>query len=71
MSHPALKELKDVANLRRDIEKRSLVRLSIEGLDKAPELSDKNSKFFKDPSAFAFDRLSFFMCHTCQVIHND
>ena len=44
----------------------ALKRLSFEGLDKDPQLTDPNSKWYGQKLEYALKRLSYYMCYKCK-----
>ena len=67
ISHPALEPLlAPLEKLKDNIKAKSLQRLLYEGLDKDPQIVNKDGKFYNDPEGFAFDRFSYFSCYECK-----
>ncbi len=65
--HPMLADVTDpIEKLRDDVEKKALLRLKYEGLDKHPEITSKGSRWFNDPMGFAMHKFAYYMCFKCQ-----
>jgi len=67
IAHPMLKnELDPVLKLFEDVKTKAVQRLSYEGLQNAKELSEQGGKYFKNPEAFALDKLAYYPCSKCK-----
>ncbi len=67
MSHPALKPVVDpLLALRAVVRGKALMRLKYEGKDKAPELSNPDSKWHNDPEGYAEDLFAYYECFKCK-----
>lgn len=67
MEHEALHRIVNPCKkLLKDIEKKAIDRLKIEGLLTDPRLQDRNSKYYENPKLFGLDRLAFYECFKCK-----
>lgn len=67
MKHELIEQdLKPTLELYSIVSKKALQRLQTMGHDKAPELSDPNSRFFKNSEAYALARYSYYTCFKCK-----
>jgi len=65
--HPALEDLAEpLYKLREDVQRKALMRLKYEGLDKHPEITTKGSRWFNDATGFAMHKFAYYMCFKCQ-----
>lgn len=59
--------------LKKQVTMRSLERLKFEGLDRDKALTDKTSRFYRNPQAFGLHHYTFFQCYQvcrCVVLHS-
>ena len=67
---PQVPEIQDMINenikLYKEICQMALKRLSFEGLDKDPKLTNPKSKWYGQKLEFALKRLSYYMCYVCK-----
>jgi E3 ubiquitin-protein ligase MYCBP2 len=67
ISHPLLADLTGpLLALRDDVVRKAVMRLKYEGLDKHPDLTAADSRFFRDPEGFALHRFAYYLCFKCQ-----
>ena len=67
MSHATLKPVLDpLLALRAVMRGKALMRLKYEGKDKAPELSNPDSKWHNDPEGYAEDLFAYYECFKCK-----
>jgi E3 ubiquitin-protein ligase MYCBP2 len=68
IAHPSLRDLLEpLAKLEATVRSKALLRLSYENADKAPELSDPLSAFYKDPAGYAMHRFAYYRCSKCEA----
>ncbi|CAG0913072.1 unnamed protein product [Notodromas monacha] len=66
MEHPALADLLEpIRTLFDDVQRKALMRLRYEGLDKCESITAPGGRFFDDPSGFAMDRYAYYVCFKC------
>jgi E3 ubiquitin-protein ligase MYCBP2 len=66
IAHPSLEAtLKPYLKLLQDVEAKALQRLKFEGLDKDPNITDPNAKYYGQPAAYALDRFAYYPCFKC------
>ena len=67
MSHATLKPVLDpLLALRAVMRGKALMRLKYEGKDKAPDLSNPDSKWHNDPEGYAEDLFAYYECFKCK-----
>lgn len=67
IAHPTLKPITDpLLELRAVLRGKALMRLKYEGKDKAPELSNPDSRWYNDPEGYAEDLFAYYMCFKCK-----
>jgi hypothetical protein len=67
IAHPTLKAITDpLLELRTVLRGKALMRLKYEGKDKAPELSNPDSRWYNDPEGYAEDLFAYYMCFKCK-----
>jgi len=67
VSHPMLEDLMaPIIALKENVERKSLMRLQYDNLEKAPEIVEKGGRFFEDPVGFAMSRYAYYVCHKCE-----
>lgn len=66
MAHMALRDVLEPLKALEDVvHRKALMRLNYENLDKAPELRDEKSRWYKNPLAYAMYRFAYYMCFKC------
>ena len=67
IAHDTLKPITDpLLELRTVLRGKALMRLKYESKDKAPELSNPESRWFKDPEGYAEDLFAYYECFKCK-----
>lgn len=59
------RELRDSRKLKEKVQKKAVERAIAEGIDKDDRLYNPGDDYFNDLPKYALDRLSFYMCFTC------
>ena len=67
MAHETLKPLTDpLLELRKVLRGKALMRLKYESKDKAPELTNPDSRWYNDPEGYAEDLFAYYECYKCK-----
>ncbi|KAH9488940.1 E3 ubiquitin-protein ligase mycbp2 [Bulinus truncatus] len=65
VEHPALKSLLEpIRALKED--RKALMRLEYEGLDKTEAITTPGARFYQDPAGYAMDRYAYYVCYKCK-----
>ncbi|KAH7646731.1 e3 ubiquitin-protein ligase-like protein [Dermatophagoides farinae] len=67
IDHQSLSELLEpIHKLYEDVRRKSLMRLEFEGLKQCEAITAPNARFYQDPTGFAMERYSYYLCFKCQ-----
>lgn len=70
ISHVELKpQLGPIELLYRDVEEKALMRLEYEGLAKSEAIMAEDARFYNDPSGFALEHYSYYLCFKCGKVY--
>jgi E3 ubiquitin-protein ligase MYCBP2 len=64
--HPSLEGVMEPIRLmKEDVSRKALMRLEFENKHKDAEVTDKDSKYFEDPTAYAMHKYNYYQCFKC------
>ncbi len=62
-------ELKEAWKIEEEVRKKALERSKHEGIDKNPELQDRNSIYFNDLQNYSMFKLAYYQCFKCKCAY--
>lgn len=60
--------LNPIRELFQDVQRKALLRLEYEGLNKTDAIILPGGRFFDDPAGYAMDRYAYYVCFKCKKV---